>query len=435
MTPKSFSAKAPSRREFLKLSAGTAAAAGLGLSLARGAHAAGDDVIKVGLIGCGGRGSGAAVNALNADPGARLVAMADLFEPYVKGSRDRIAKIHGDRVQVDDDHCLVGLDGYKGVIEASDVVLIACASKFHPQYLKEAIASGKHVFIEKPHAIDPPGIKVATAAYQEAEKKGLCVVSGLCWRYHTGVQETMKRVLDGAIGDVVTVQENYLRTPYRLVERQPEWDETEYQFRNWYHFCWLSGDDILQSLVHSFDKGAWALGDKPPVAAYGVGGRAASVGPVFGDVFDHNAIVFEYDNNVRLFGFGRAQNGCHNETSDHIFGTKGYCNVIKGQIEGENPWRYEGPNCNMYDAEHAALFSAIRDGKPINNGAYMINSTMIGILGTMVAYTGQRITWDDAIQSPWLAGPEEVSFDMKPPIVPDANGIYPIPTPGITRLG
>ncbi len=434
MTSQSSRVSVPSRRRFLKLSAGTAAAAGLGLSLARGAHAEGSDVLKIGLVGCGGRGSGAAVNALNADPGVRLVAMADLFEPYVKGSRDRIARLHEDRVDVPDERCFVGFDGYQGVIEAADVVLIACSSKFHPQYLKAAVDAGKHVFIEKPHAIDPPGIKVATAAYQEAERKGLNVVSGLCWRYHTGVQETMKRVLDGAIGDVVTVQENYMRTPYRLVRKQPEWSETEYQFRNWYHFQWLSGDDILQSLVHSLDKGAWALGDQSPVAAYGTGGRSASFGTVYGNQFDNNAVVFEFPGNVQMFGFNRAQNGCYNDTSDHIFGTKGYCNVLRHHIQGETEWRYEGPKVNMYDQTHVALFKAIREGKPINDGPRMVNSTMLGILGTMVAYTGQRITWEEAIESAWVAGPAEVGFDMEPPVLPDEDGIYPVPVPGITRL-
>ncbi len=424
-----------SRREFLKLSAGTAAAAGLGLSLARSAHAAGDEVIKIGLIGCGGRGSGAAVNALNADPGARLVAMADLWEARLKGSRDRLVNIHGERVQVADDHCFTGFEGYRSVIDAADVVLIACWPKFHAQYLRDAVAAGKHVFVEKAHAIDPPGIKVATAAYEEAKKKGLNVISGLCWRYHAGVQETMKRVLDGAIGDIVAIQENYLRTPYGLVERQPEWSEAEFQFRNWCRFRWPSGDDILGSLVHSLDKGAWALGDQPPIAAYGTGGRSASFGTIYGDVFDNNAIVFEYPNNVRMYGFNRMQNGCYNDTSDHIFGTKGYCDILRHRIEGETEWRYDGPRPNMYDDTHVALLKALRDGTPINDGPFMVNSTMIGILGTMVAYTGQRITWEDAIESPWVAGPEEVSFDMEPPVLPDENGIYPVPIPGVTRLG
>ena len=204
-----------------------------------------------------------------------------------------------------------------------DVVLIATASAFHPQYLKAAVDAGKHVFAEKPHAIDPPGIRSVIESCEEAKKKNLSVVSGLCWRYHTGVQETMKRVLDGAIGDIIAIQETYMRAPYRLVERRPEWSEIEYQFRNWYHFNWLSGDDIAQSLVHSMDKAAWAMKDEPPVKVFGQGGRSSSMGPVFGDVFDHHALVYEYANGVKMFAFGRAQNGCHDEVSDHILGTKG----------------------------------------------------------------------------------------------------------------
>lgn len=426
----------PSRRAFLKTSAGILSAAALGsMAVARGAHAAGSDVLKVGLIGAGGRGSGAAANALAGDPGARLVAMCDIFEDIVRGSRDRLKEIKPDQVAVDDDHLFVGFDGFQKVIESSDVVVIACASRFHPQYLKAAIDAGKHVFVEKPHGIDPPGIRMVQATCEEARKKNLAVVSGLCWRYHTGVQETMKRVLDGAIGDVVAVQETYLRTPYRLIERQADWSEIQYQYRNWYHFTWLSGDDILQSLVHSMDKASWALGDVPPVRAFGVGGRSASFGPVYGNVFDHNAIIYEYATGQRMFAFGRAQNGCFNDTSDHILGTKGRANVLKYRIEGETNWRYEGPECNMYDAEHAALFKSIREGAPINNGNYMVTSTMLGVLGQMACYTGRDITWEEIMSADFTFGPEgAVDFNTAPPVLPDEQGNYPVPIPGITQL-
>jgi len=263
----------------------------------------------------------------------------------------------------------------------------------------------------------------------------LSLVSGLCWRYDKGVQETMKRVLDGAIGDLVAIQETYMRSTYRNVERQPGWSELEYQFRNWYHFRWLCGDDGPQSLLHSIDKGAWALREETPVKAFGSGGRSSCFSPVHGDVFDHGAIVFEYASGVRMYANVRAQDGCYSEVSDTFLGTKGRCDLLKNRIEGETKWQYDGPKSNMYDAEHVALFDAIRSGQPINNGPYMVRSTMLSLLGQMVCYTGQQMTWDQALNSAWRAGPETVAWDMEPPVKPDADGLYPVPIPGITKLG
>ncbi|NLY00285.1 MAG: Gfo/Idh/MocA family oxidoreductase [Rhodopirellula sp.] len=429
-------ASACSRRTFLKsagLIAGAAATAQL--TVGRAAHAAGSDVVKFGLIGCGGRGSGAAMNAMDADPGAKLIAMADLFQDKVVGSRDRLKQGKPEQVDVPDDRCFHGFDAYQKVI-ASDaqVILIACTSCFHPLYLQAAVAAGKHVFLEKPHSTDVPGLFVVKAACEEAAKKNLSVVSGLCWRYHTGVRETMKRVLDGAIGEIVAIQETYMRTPYRLVERSADQTELQYQFRNWYHFNWLSGDDILQSLVHSLDKGAWAMHDQPPVKAYGVGGRSSSWDKpyVYGDVFDHSSVVYEYANGVRLYGVGRAQNGCYNEVSDVLMGSKGRCNLIKHQIEGATNWEYTGPKCNMTEEEQRELFQAVRAGKPINNGNYMFNSTMIGILGRMVCFTGQEVTWDDALKSTYQIGPTDPTWDMQPPVKPNEEGVYPVAIPGVT---
>jgi len=423
-----------SRRRFLAATAAAGAALGT-LPLSRRVHAAGSDVIKVGLIGCGGRGSGAAANAMNAGSDVRLVAMSDVFADRVKASRENLKKVKPDQVAVDDEHCFVGFDAAQKVIDSGvDVVLIACASRFHPAYAKAAIDAGKHVFVEKPHAIDPPGIQIVQQACDDAEKKKLSLVSGLCWRYDTGVQETMKRVLDGAIGDLVAIQETYMRSTYRNVERQPGWSELEYQFRNWYHFRWLCGDDGPQSLLHSIDKGAWALREETPLKAFGSGGRSSCFSPVHGDVFDHGAIVFEYASGVRMYANVRAQDGCYSEVSDTFLGTKGRCDLLKNRIEGETKWQYDGPKSNMYDAEHVALFDAIRSGQPLNNGQYMVRSTMLSLLGQMVCYTGQQMTWDQALNSTWRAGPETVDWDMEPPAKPDADGLYPVPIPGITKL-
>ncbi len=430
----------PSRRDFLKTSTAAFGAATVGslagsLAIGRSAHATGDDTLKFGLIGCGGRGSGAAGNAMNGHKKNVLVAMADVFEDKVRGSRDRLKKIKPDQVAVDDDHCFAGLDAYRKVIESDvDVVLIACASAFHPVYMKAAVDAGKHVFVEKPHGVDGPGVRMTQAACEEAKKKGLGVVSGLCWRYHPGVRETMKRILDGAIGEIVAIRESYMRTPYRIIKRNPSWTEMQWQFRNWYHFCWLSGDDILQSLVHSMDKAAWAMREEPPVCAFGVGGRSSSFEPVHGDQFDHQAVVWEYADGTQVFGFSRAQTGCYNEVTDQILGTKGRCDVTRHRIEGETTWRYDGPKGSMTDIEQKELFDSVRAGKPINNGSYMAKSTMLGIIGRMAAYTGQKITWEQAWNSKESLLPENVSFDMEPPVKLGKDGLYPVPIPGMTKF-
>jgi predicted dehydrogenase len=428
-----------SRRQFLQTSAVSAAsgAAALGvLAEARMVHAAGSDVIKIGLIGCGGRGSEAAVNAMNAGKDIRLVALADVFDDHLQGSRKRLKALRPEQVAVDDDHCFAGFDAYKELIHSGvDVVLIAAASHFHPRHLTAAVEAGKHVFCEKPHGLDVPGLKVSMAACEEARRKNLCLVSGLCWRYDLGVREAMARVRDGAIGEIVAIQETYCTTPYGLRPRQAGWTEMQYQLQNWYHFNWLSGDQTAQQLIHSIDKASWALGDKPPLKAWGLGGRQVCTQPQYGDQFDHHAVVFEYANGVRVFGFCRDMPGCYNETSDVIFGTRGRAVLpSKPRIEGQNAWRYQGPKPSMYDVEHQELFDAIRAGKTINNGDYMITSSMLAILAQMVCYTGQEITWEQAMKSALSLSPRRYAWDAEPPVKPDANGQYATAMPGVTRF-
>ncbi len=420
------------RRTFLK-SAVAATAATSSLSLARSSHAAGSDKIKIGLIGCGGRGSGAAANAMNAGPDVTLVAMADIFEDRVTGARKRLQKIKPDQVAVDDDHMFVGFDAYKKVIDCVDVVLIACASHFHPAYLKAAVDADKHVFCEKPHGLDVPGLKMAMAAGEESKRKGLTLVSGLCWRYAPGARETIKRVQDGAIGDVITVQENYLSRPYILRPRQPEWSEMYYQYQNWYHFNWLSGDQTAQQLIHSVDKGSWVLGDVPPVKAWGMGGRQVCLDPKYGDQFDHFATVFEYESGARMFAFCRDIPNCYSTTSDFVFGSKGRALVTpKFRIEGENEWSYDGPKVSMTDQEHKELFDGLRSGNHVNNSNYMFTSSMLAILAQMVCYTGKEITWEQAMNSTLDFTQKEYSFDAEAPVQPDAEGNYATAMPGIT---
>jgi len=424
-----------SRREFLSKSGTLLGATAAGLALERSAHAAGDETFKVGLIGCGGRGSGAALNAMNAGKDIKLTAMADVFEDKVLGSRARLAKAKPDQVAVEDDRCFVGFDAYEKVIQSGvDVVIIACASHFHPAYLEAAIAAGKHVFCEKPHSLDVPGLKRVMKVCEEAQKKGLAVVSGLCWRYHPGMRATVQRVLDGAIGEVTSIQETYMVGPYRVIQRNPDWSEMQWQMRNWYHFNWLAGDQVLQQLIHSIDKGAWVLGDVPPVKAWGVGGRSNCFGPQYGDLFDHQAIVFEYANGVRMFGLCRNHTGCYNEVSDTVFGTKGTAHLIKHRIEGETKWQYDGPAASMYDVEHQELFDSIRAGKPINNGLYMTRSTMLALLGQFVCHTGQEITWEKATESTRSVELPRYGWDIEPPIKPDEDGNYELAVPGVTEF-
>jgi myo-inositol 2-dehydrogenase / D-chiro-inositol 1-dehydrogenase len=415
--------KKTSRRDFLGASA---ALTGAAFTLSRHAYAAGSDTIKIGLIGCGGRGSGAAVNAMNAGPDIKLVALADVFPDKVDAALERLKTQKPQQVAVDADHRFVGFDAYKQLIQSDvDVVLIAPSSHFIPVHFKAAVEAGKHVFCEKPHGFDMPGIQIVKTAGEEARRKGLSVVSGLCWRYDPGVRETMSRVLDGTIGDIVAIQETYVSAPYGVNERQAGWNEMQYQMRNWYHFNWLSGDQIAQQLLHSLDKASWALGDKPPLRVWGMGGRQTCLDPKYGDQFDHQAVVFEYPNDVRVYGFTRDQTDCYRDTSDFIMGTKGRCDLIKYRIEGEKSWSYQGPKESMTDAEHKALFDSIRSGKPLNNTHYMCLSSQLAVAGQIAAYSGQLIPWEKALQSKRSFALPRYDWDVQPPVKPGSDGRYP----------
>ncbi len=425
------------RRDFLKAGSTLAAAAALagGLSIGRSAHAAGDDLLRIGLIGCGGRGTGAAMNALGADKNCKLVAMADAFPDRLQGSLEAIQKEMGGKVDVPPDRRHVGLDaGRKLIASDVDVVLLTEPPHFRSMHLKAAIEAGKHVFAEKPVAVDAPGVRSVLASAEEAKRKNLNLVAGLCWRYDYGVCETMKRVLDGAIGDIKAIQETYLTGTLWHRPRQPDWTEMLYQLRNWYYFSWLSGDFNTEQHVHSLDKAAWAMHDQPPERAWGLGGRQVRTDPKFGDIFDHHAVVYEYAGGVQVHSYCRQIANCYTDVSDIFVGTKGRANILQNKIEGENPWHYSGPKPSMYDVEHQHLFAAIRSGKTINNGAYLARTTMLAILGRMVDYTGQVLTWEQAINSQQKLAPATYAFDATPPILPDKDGRYPVAVPGETKF-
>lgn len=424
------------RRDFMKQSAALASAAAVGTeTIMRNAYAAGKDTIRVGMIGCGGRNTGAAAEALTADSGARLVAMCDILMDRVKSRRERLKAQMKDQVEVDDDHCFSGFDGYKHVIESSDVVLIANAAKFHPFHAMSALQAGKHVFVEKPHGIDPAGIKLLKRAVEFAKEKKLCLVSGLQSRYHTGYAETIQRIHDGAIGDIVTIEENFLRAPYQVVERQAGLSELEWQCSTQYHFRWLSGDDVPQSLVHNLDRASWVLGDAAPVKCHGMGGRSSMTAPIYGDVFDHHSVVYEMANGVRVYALCRTTENCYNDSSSIVFGSKGKASILNTRIWGENEWTWKGA-CNPYQEEHNALFKAIRSGEALNNGDYMARSTMFGIMGQLSCYTGEELTWERVNNSDFAYAPkpEDCHDGMEPPVLPEANGSYPTLKPGYTRL-
>jgi len=434
---RSGSEKDASRRSFLKTSTAVASGAALGtLAIQAGVHAQGSDVIRIGMIGAGGRCTGAAANAMNMDKGVRLVAICDIFMDRVHARRAHLKGKYKDQVDVPDDQCFDGFDGYKKVLKHVDAVCIANAAKFHPLHMMAAIQAGKHVFVEKPHAVDPLGVKMVRAACELAKQKMLCVVSGLHSRFHPAYQETVKRIHDGAIGDIVAIEENFLRGPYGLYKRKPGMSEVLYQCSNQYHFTWLSGDDVPQSLIHNLDRSLWALKEEMPVKCHGMGGRSGSFGEIFGNVFDHNAVVYEFASGATIYAFCRTVRRCYNKSSSMVYGTKGRANIMGGWIDGETKWRYAGPRKNPYDEEHRTLFAAIRGGKPVSSGKHMADSTLVTIMGQLSCYTGKEVTWAQVVDSDFFypPAPGACTMDMDPPTKPGPDGQYPVYVPGTTKL-
>ncbi len=422
-----------SRRTFLKSSAAVVASGALAsnvLASAAGVHTgAKSQPLRLGLVGCGGRGGGAVGDAFAADPDVTLVAMADVFPDHLQNKLRQLKRQHGDRIAVNEEAQFTGFDAFQQMFDANmvDVVILATPPHFRPTQLKAAVDAGLHVFCEKPVAVDAPGVRSVIETSKLAKEKGLNVVSGLCWRYDLGVAETMKRVMDGAIGDIVAIQENYLTGELWHHGNKEEWSPMEFQLRNWLYFTWLSGDHNVEQHVHSLDKGSWLMGDKPPLRCVGLGGRQVRTNEKYGHIFDHHSVVYEYPNNVRMFSFTRQQDNTHTNTEDYFLGTNGSCNVLAHEIRnrnGEVTWKYSGPKPSMYQVEHEHLFQAIHNNTPINNGDYMALSTMIAIMGRMATYTGRSISWEEAINSDVVLGPQ--SYDWGPVDVP------PVSIPGIT---
>jgi predicted dehydrogenase len=408
--------KDKSRRSFIKSTGAVAfgSTVALNFGLPGSSFAMNSDTLKVGLIGCGGRGTGAANQALNADPNVVLTHMADIFEDRMELSVNSLKKEHGDRVKVKKKHKFVGFDGAKKVIESDvDVVLLTTPPCYRPKMLEMAVEAGKHIFCEKPMAVDAPGIRRVLAAAAKAKEKNLSLVSGFCWRYHTPKRETFGRILDGAIGNVHTVYNTYNTGALWLRDTQPDWSPLKKKMRNWLYYNYLSGDHIVEQAIHSIDMMSWALGDVKPVSATGTGGRQTRVEPEYGNIYDHFGIVYEYENGTKGFHFSRQQKDCSNSYGVEMMGDKGHAIVdcIRGRhtIKGEEDWRYRGDSNDMYQQEHDELFASIRAGKPMNDGEWMAQSTMLGIMGRMVAYTGQTITYEEALNSEQVLAPDDLN--------------------------
>jgi predicted dehydrogenase len=378
------------------------------------------NVLKVGLIGCGGRGTGAAAQAVQADPDVVLTAMGDVFSDRLEQSYTALMEEVPAKVKVDKANKFVGFDAYQKVIDSGvDVVILATPPGFRPDHLMAAINAGKHVFCEKPVAVDAPGIRKVLEAAKKAKEKNLSLVSGFTFRYDYSKRALFEKIKEGAIGKVVSVSSTRNGGELWYNERQPSWTEMEYQMRNWYYYNWLSGDYLVEMIVHSHDLMMWALGDKIPVRATGSGGRQARVDKKFGNIYDHFAIEYEFENEVRGFSFSRQQSGCSSRNTIEIAGTLGnaYANMGKWahEITGPNKWVYDGEKNNPYQTQHDELFASIRNAKPMNDGELMANSTMVAILGRMVAYSGQTLTWNEAINSNQVLGPghNEYNWDFK----------------------
>jgi predicted dehydrogenase len=413
------------RRDFIKTSLAASLAAAVPGNL--GLHAAGTDTIRIGMIGCGGRATGAAIDCLDAAPGVEVVAMHDLFQDRIDASLAKLREKHPDKIRVTPDRCFTGFEGYHGVCALAEVDLIVTATPpgFRPIHLKAAVEAGKHVFMEKPVAVDPVGVRSVIASSELARSKGLSIVAGTQRRHQARYVELMRRIHDGAIGEIVGAQCYWNQGELWVVRKTPEMSDMEWQCRDWLYFSWLSGDHIVEQHVHNIDVVNWALGSLP-VKVMGMGGRQVRTGPEFGNIYDHFAVEFEYPEGVRVLSMCRQIPGCADRIEERIVGTRGSA-FGYGEIKGPSPWKHEGEEKNPYVQEHADLIAAIRSGTAVNEGKRIAESTMCAIIGRMSAYTGRAISWDWAMMNSKLdLVPGKFEFGPNP--------VDPVAVPGQTPL-
>jgi myo-inositol 2-dehydrogenase / D-chiro-inositol 1-dehydrogenase len=419
-----------SRRTFIQ----TTAAATAALAFPSGVRASGSDVIRMGLIGCGGRGTGAAGDCLKGAAGVELVAMGDLVLDRLAKSRAELTKVadgnsdFAAKYKVTDDHCFTGFDAYQKVLASDiDLVILATPPGFRPTHLKAAVEAGKHIFAEKPVAVDAEGVRSVLATYELAKQKGLGIGVGTQRRHQVQYLATIKRIQDNAIGDVMSGQVFWNQGGLWSLEKLPEWSDAEWQIRNWLYFTWLSGDHIVEQHVHNIDVANWVLGGHP-VRATGVGGRQSRTEPRFGHIYDHFAVDFEYPNGARVLSMCRQIGGTRNLVGEHFIGSKGSAQVSEGRISGSKAWEYVQPEQKVspFVQEHTDLVASLRSGKPYNELKQIAESTLSAIMGREAAYTGQEVTWDDVLNADQDLTPPQVAFG--PLEVPA------VAMPGVTTL-
>jgi predicted dehydrogenase len=427
------------RRCGAALGAGAALAA---LDISRSAHAAGDETIRLGFVGCGNRGGGACLEALSTRGPVKLVAMGDLFAPRIERTLANLGKREElrERIDVPQDRQFVGFDAYRKVIDAGvDLVIFATPPHFRPIHYAAAVKAGKHVFLEKPLCVDAPGYRMLLEANEEAKKKRLSVGVGLQRHHQRNYLDGVRKIRDGALGTLQFVR-TYFNMPgsRAAATRQAAMSEMEYQIRSWNLFCWLSGDHIVEQACHEIDVANWILGG-PPIRANGLGGRQQRVGPGTGDIYDHHAVEFEHAGGVFHFCQARQQLGTWSQASDHVHGTRGMMTIGSGAWGlGEATPRtlrskeYRGDN--PYQREQDDLAASIRGSGPhVFEGDYGAAASMTAVLGRMATYSGQMVTWEVATASTLRLAPECYALDAAPPTRPDAEGNYPVAVPGVSK--
>jgi myo-inositol 2-dehydrogenase / D-chiro-inositol 1-dehydrogenase len=414
------------RRDFLRASA--AATAGIATQWSPGyaaAYAGQGETIRVGVIGCGGRGTGAARDCVSGAEGVEIVAMGDLFPDRIERATNALTRAIGDKFKVTPDRTFTGFDAYQQVIASDvDLVILATPPGFRPDHLRAAIDAGKHVFTEKPVAVDTVGIRSVIETADLAKSKNLALVAGTQRRHDPSYIETIRRIHAGEIGDVVAGQVYWNQGGLWTAERKPEMTDAEWQIRNWLYFTWLSGDHVVEQHVHNIDVANWVL-NAHPVRANGVGGRQVRTGPEYGHIYDHFAIELEYPSGARILSMCRQQDGTEEYVGEHFIGTKGTSNA-ENTIRGAANWRYAGEEVNPYQQEHTDLIASIRAGTPLNEGRQIAESVLTAIMAREAAYTGQAITWDQVMSANQKLVPDEIAFGPME--------IAPVPMPGVTKL-
>jgi len=428
------------RREFNKaVTLATGAVLASPLSVEAFARVQGNDVLKLAVVGCGGRGSGAVVQALSADPQVELVAMADAFSDRLENSLQAIQEHFGGerKIELPEANRFVGFEAYRHAIDLADVVILATPPGFRPLHFEYAIAQNKHVFMEKPVATDPMGVRKVLETAKRAKEKKLNVVVGLQRHYQKKYLELYRRVVGGEIGQIRSGQVYWNDGGVWVRPRMPEQTELEYQMRNWYYFTWLCGDHILEQHIHNIDVANWFIGDYP-VSAQGMGGRQVRTGKEYGQIFDHHFVEFTYPNGAVIASQCRHQKGCLRRVDEVFQGTLGSVVTGKGEIHdlsSELVYKYPsaGPDePNPYQVEHDLLFAAIRNGEVISDGENGAKATLTAIMGRMATYSGDQISWEQALNSDLQLVPEKMDWNHAPPVLPDEKGYYPVPTPGQT---